>query len=407
MPSKSAGIVVAAAACATLLSSACGSGGGSATATSTSTPPPTSSPATPSAVPSANTPAENGYRLVPTLPQAAFDKMLGFQTIPGSPNEAVVLTQGGVIYRIALDGSVPPAVFGDVSGLIIPNPGTEEGLLGLAFSPHFESDGRVFVDYVAGNPTRDVLARFNVSGGAIDVGSERVILEVPEPFDNHKGGQLAFGPDGYLYWGLGDGGSEGDPQQNGQKLDTLLSSILRLDVSGDGYVVPPDNPFISVAGALPEKYAYGLRNPWRFSFDPATGDLWAGDVGQDKWEEIDRIVAGGNYGWSIMEGLECYRTPNCDQTGLTLPRAVYGHDVGCAIIGGYVYRGAAMPELDGWFVYGDYCSGRVWALDTQSNSAPVLLANSGHPITSFGVLPSGEIVALSFDKTIYALERAP
>ncbi|MGA2286565.1 MAG: PQQ-dependent sugar dehydrogenase [Dehalococcoidia bacterium] len=404
MPPTRAGIAVAVAAFAALLSSACVAGAPT-TATPTSTQAPTSSPATPTAVPPANTPAANGYRLVPTLPQANFDKMLSFQTIPGSPNEAVVVTQGGVIYRIALDGSASPAVFGDVSSLIIANPGTEEGLLGLAFSPHFESDGRVFIDYVAGNPTRDVLARFNVSGGAMDIGSERVILEVPEPFDNHKGGQLAFGPDGDLYWGLGDGGSEGDPQQNGQKLDTLLSSILRLDVSGDGYTVPPDNPFLSVPGALPEKYAYGLRNPWRFSFDSATGDLWAGDVGQDKWEEVDRITAGGNYGWSIMEGLECYRTPNCDETGLTLPRAVYGHDVGCATIGGYVYRGAAMPELQGWFVYGDYCSGRVWALDTTSNSAPVLLANPGHSIESFGVLPSGEIVALSFDKTVYQLER--
>ncbi len=332
--------------------------------------------------------------------------MLGFATLPGNPNEAVVLTQGGAIYRVALDNSAPPAVFGDVSSLLIANPGSEEGLLGLAFSPRFQSDGRVFIDYSAGNPRRSVLARFNVSGGVMDMASERVILEVPQPFANHNGGQLAFGPDGYLYWGLGDGGSEGDPRQNGQKLDTLLSSILRLDVSGDGYVVPPDNPFVSVPGALPEKYAYGLRNPWRFSFDPATGDLWVGDVGQDKWEEIDRIVVGGNYGWSIMEGLECYRTPNCDQTGLTLPRAVYGHDLGCAIIGGYVYRGGAMPELQGWLVYGDYCSGRVWALDAVSNSAPVLLANSGHPIASFGVLPNGEIVALSFDKAIYQLERA-
>ena len=170
--------------------------------------------------------------------------------------------------------------------------------------------------------------------------------------------------------------------------------------------MPPDNPFVDVAGAAPEKYAYGLRNPWRFSFDPATGDLWAGDVGQDKWEEIDRIVAGGNYGWSIMEGFECYRTPDCDQTGLILPRAAYGHDVGCSVTGGYVYRGAAMPELQGWYVYGDYCSGRIWALDTASDSDPVLLAEPGHPITSFGVLPDGEIVAVSFDKAIYRLEAS-
>ena len=369
---------------------------------------PTSAPPTaPKAATSSRSgPSASGYQLVPTLPQANFDRMLAFVTIPGSANEAVIVTQGGVIYRLALDGGSPPATFGDVSGLLIANPGNEEGLLGLAFSPTFASDGRVFVDYVAGNPTRSVLARFNVANGAMDMTSEQIILEVPQPFDNHKGGQLAFGPDGFLYWGLGDGGSEGDPQQNGQKLSTLLSSILRLDVSGDTYAVPPTNPFVNVPGALPEKYAYGLRNPWRFSFDPATGDLWAGDVGQDKREEVDRITAGGNYGWSVMEGFECYRTPNCDQTGLTLPRAVYGHDVGCAIMGGYVYRGTAMPELQGWFVYGDYCSGRVWAVDTTSNADPVLLTNSGHSITSFGVLPDGEIVAITFDNAVYQLERA-
>ena len=391
--------LVIAAAC---LAAACGGGKSAAP-----TPPsltPTASSHTPA--PAISTPAANAYHLIQTLPQANFNRMLGFVTVPGSSNEAVVVTQAGVIYRIALDGSFPPAVFGDVSALLIANPGNEEGLLGLAFSPAFASDGRVFVYYVAGNPTRSVLARFNVVNGAMDMTSQRVVLEVPQPFDNHKGGQLAFGPDGFLYWGLGDGGSEGDPLQNGQKLSTLLSSILRLDVSGDAYTVPPTNPFLKVPGALSEKYAYGLRNPWRFSFDPATGDLWAGDVGQDRWEEIDKITAGGNYGWSIMEGFECYRTPNCDQTGLILPRAVYGHDVGCAIIGGYVYRGTAMPELQGWLVYGDYCSGRVWALDTMSNSDPILLTDSAHSIASFGVLPDGEIVVITFDKAIYQLERA-
>jgi glucose/arabinose dehydrogenase len=389
-----------------LLVAACG-GGATKTATSTppSTPPATAQAAAASVTPPAGVPAANGYRLVTTLPRANFDRMLDFAAVPGSPNQAVVLTQGGVVYRIALDGSSPPAVFGDVSSLIIANPGNEEGLLGIAFSPGFATDGRVFVYYSAGNPAHSVLSRFSVSGGTMDMTSERVILEVPQPFANHNGGQLAFGPDGFLYWGLGDGGSEGDPQQNGQKLSTLLSSILRLDVSGDTYSIPPANPFLNVPGALPEKYAYGLRNPWRFSFDSVTGDLWAGDVGQDKWEEIDRITAGGNYGWSIMEGFECYRTPTCDQTGFMLPRAVYGHDVGCSVIGGYVYRGAAMPELQGWYVYGDYCSGRVWALDTATNSDPVLLAEPGHSIASFGVLPDGEIIALSFDKAIYQLER--
>jgi glucose/arabinose dehydrogenase len=333
--------------------------------------------------------------------------MLGLAAIPGSANEAVVLTQGGVIYRVALDGSFSPTVFGDLSGLLIENPGNEEGLLGLAFSPRFGVDGRVFVDYSAGNSRRSVLARFNVSNGTMEMGSERVILEVPQPFANHNGGQLAFGPDGYLYWGLGDGGAAGDPQGNGQKLSTLLASILRLDVSGDGYTVPPDNPFVDVAGALPEKYAYGLRNPWRFSFDRLTGDLWTGDVGQGKWEEVDRIESGGNYGWSIMEGFECYQGPGCDQTGLIPPRAVYDHDAGCSITGGYVYRGAAMPELQGWYVYGDYCSGNIWALDTTTDSEPVLLVESGHTITSFAELPDGEIVALTFDSGIFRLQQAP
>ncbi len=400
-------LAVAAAVCLAALASGCGgSGGGSATPTPTAVP--TGAPPPAVGTPSQDdTPVAEAYQLVPILSQANFDRMLGFVTIPQNPNAAVVLTQGGVIYHVPLDGSAPPTVFGDLSKLIIANPGNEEGLLGLAFSPNFQSDKRVFVDYVAGNPTRDVLARFSATNDVMDTGSERVILEVPEPFDNHKGGQIAFGPDGYLYWGLGDGGSEGDPQGNGQKLDTLLSSILRLDVSGDGYTVPPNNPFVSVPGARPEKYAYGLRNPWRFSFDPSTGMLWVGDVGQDKWEEVDEINPGGNYGWSIMEGFDCYGTQNCDKTGLKLPRAVYGHDVGCAIIGGFVYYGSEMPELDGRFIYGDYCSGRVWALDTRSYGAPILLTNSGHPITSFGVLPDGELVALSFDKMVYQLERAP
>lgn len=394
--------LVIAAACfiAACIVAACGGG------KSVSPPPPPLTPTASDTPAPAPGPVANAYRLVHVLPQADFDRMLGFAAIPGSPNEAVVLTQGGVIYRVALDGSVPPAVFGDVSGLLIANPGSEEGLLGLAFSPTFAGDGRVFVDYSAGNPRRSVLARFRVADGAMDMSSERIILEVPQPFANHNGGQLAFGPDGFLYWGLGDGGSEGDPQQNGQKTSTLLSSILRLDVSGDTYAVPPTNPFVSVEGARPEKYAYGLRNPWRFSFDPATGDLWAGDVGQNKWEEIDRIVAGGNYGWSIMEGFECFRTTGCDQTGLTLPRAAYGHDFGCSVTGGYVYRGTAMPELQGWYVYGDYCSGMIWALDTTTNGDPVLLAEPGHPITSFGLLPDREVVIISFDKAIYQLERA-
>ena len=374
------------------------------TATPTSAPVPAPRPtpaptATPAPAP-AITPVAGGYTLTQVLPSATFGGMLGFAPIPGSGSEGVVVTQGGVIYRVPLSGSGPSAVYSDLSGLLISDPGFEEGLLGLAFSPGFQSDGRVYVYYTAGGPRRSVLSRFQVVGGAINLGSETVLLEVPQPFENHNGGQIAFGPDGYLYVALGDGGSGGDPNGNGQNLSTLLGSILRLDVSGGGYTVPPSNPFGS------EIYAYGLRNPWRFSFDRASGDLWAADVGQNRSEEVDRIVAGGNYGWNVMEGLECFNAASCDQGDLQLPRAVYGCDEGCSVTGGYVYRGASMPELDGWYVYGDFCSGRVWAVNTADSSPAVLLADTGLPIASFGELPDGELLALTFANAVYRLERS-
>jgi len=375
--------------------------------TVTPTPAPTSTaassptPATPTSAPAPSiTPVAGGYTLTQALPAATFDRMLGFAPIPGSGSEGVVVTQDGVIWRVPLSGSGPAAVYGDLSGLLISDFGFEEGLLGLAFSPGFQLDGRVYVYYTAGGPRRSVLSTFQVVGGAIDLGIETVLLEVPQPFGNHNGGQIAFGPDGYLYVALGDGGSGGDPDGNGQNLSTLLGSILRLDVSGVGYTVPPGNPFGS------EIYAYGLRNPWRFSFDRVSGDLWAADVGQGEWEEVDRIVAGGNYGWNVMEGLECFDAGSCDQGGLQSPRAVYGHDLGCSVTGGYVYRGASMPELDGWYVYGDFCSGLIWAVNTADDSSPVLLADTGLPIASFGELPDGELLALTFANAVYRLERS-
>jgi glucose/arabinose dehydrogenase len=351
------------------------------------------------------TPVAEAYGLGEALPVATFDRMVVFSPIPGGGNDGVVVTQGGVIYRVPLSGSGQATVFGDVSGRLISSPGNEEGLLGLAFSPDFLSDGSVYLYYTAGDPRRGVLSRFQVVGGVIDLDTETVLLEVPEPYSNHNGGQIVFGPDGYLYLGLGDGGSAGDPEGNGQNLSTLLGSILRLDVSGDGYAVPPDNPFVDRPGARPEIYAYGLRNPWRFSFDRATGDLWAGDVGQNRWEEVDRIEAGGNYGWNVMEGFECYESSDCDTSGLEAPRAAYGHDEGCSVTGGYVYRGPSMPELDGWYVYGDYCSGRIWAVNTADDSEPVLLADTGQSIASFGELPDGEVLVLTFQKAVYRLAR--
>jgi glucose/arabinose dehydrogenase len=243
-----------------------------------------------------------------------------------------------------------------------------------------------------------------VVAGALDESSEEILLEIPQPFRNHNGGQLTFGRDGYLYLGLGDGG--GQPSGTSQDLGTLLGKILRVDVSGSGIAIPDDNPFVGINGARPEIYAYGLRNPWRFSFDRETGQMWAGDVGQSRWEEVNLVVPGGNYGWSIMEGFYCLSGGNCDEEGLEMPRTVYGQDGGCSITGGYVYRGQSMPELDGWYVYGDYCSGNIWALDTEATTEPVLLAETGLSIPAFAELPDGELLVVTFDNAIYRLERS-
>jgi glucose/arabinose dehydrogenase len=221
---------------------------------------------------------------------------------------------------------------------------------------------------------------------------------------------MAFGPDGYLYIGLGDGGGSGDPQGNGQNLGTLLGSILRIDVSGlsapGDYEIPADNPFVDTVGARAEIWAFGLRNPWRFSFDSETGLLWAGDVGQNLWEEIDIIVKGANYGWNIMEGLHCYSpATGCDQSGLTLPLVEYDHSQGCSVIGGYVYRGDQIASLQGYYIYGDYCSGNIWALAYHNNAVTqnILLVESGLSITSFGEDLAGNLYILSRDGGIYTL----
>jgi glucose/arabinose dehydrogenase len=396
-----------------MTAAACGDGGDGASpqaepqpTVTADKPSPEPTATTPATTPAA-TPAAGAYEVVEALPSATFERMLGFATIPGAADEAVVVTQGGEIWRVSLSDSFSPKEFGDVSDRVIDYRAENEGgLLGLAFSPDFRLDGRVYLYFTAGDPRRSVLSRFQVVGDVMDVESETVLLEVPQPFGNHNGGQITFGPDGYLYVALGDGGSAGDPEGNGQDLSTLLGSILRLDVSGEDYAVPPDNPFVDTPGARPEIYAYGLRNPWRFSFDRASGDLWAGDVGQNRWEEVDRIAPGANYGWNVMEGFECFEPSDCDTGGLESPRAVYGREDGCSVTGGYVYRGTSMPELNGWYVYGDYCSGKIWAVDTADDSAPVLLADSGLPIASFGELPDGELLVLTFDNAVYQLQRS-
>jgi glucose/arabinose dehydrogenase len=382
--------------------------GGSATATPTTIRPPTATVEL-GPTPPPRTVIENGYVAEQVFANIALRGMLGLHPIPGDEDFVVVLTQEGVIYRASTkDASREPTVFLDIRDRIKQDLDTEEGLLGLAFSPDYQTTAEFYVNYTAADPRRNVISRFVSKGDAADPDSETVLLEIMQPFRNHNGGALQFGPDDMLYISSGDGGSGGDPQGNGQSLDTMLGKILRIDVSGaEGYLTPADNPFAG-GGGLPEIWAYGLRNPWRITFDTETGDLWAADVGQGDIEEIDLIKRGGNYGWNIMEGPECYNASDCDRSGLIPPRAWYGHEDGnCSVTGGYVYRGERLPELEGWYIYGDYCSGLVWGFDaSQADAPPVLLAQTQRAISSFAQDTAGEIYLVTFNNAIYQLAPA-
>jgi len=329
-----------------------------------------------------------------------------------------VVEQGGRILVFANDSAASSAeVFLDLSSQIS-SPTGEEGLLGLAFHPQYASNGYFYVNYTAPNPLRTVISRFQVSANdplKADPSSEYRILQYNQPYTNHNGGMLAFGPDGFLYIGAGDGGSGGDPQNNGQNLSVLLGKILRIDVNDTTtttrYRIPADNPWAGNAmGYRGEIWAYGLRNPWRFSFDPPTGALWAGDVGQDTREEIDIIEKGKNYGWRIMEGSICFNPASgCDQTGLTLPVKDYGRSLGSCVTGGYVYRGSRRTDLTGAYVYGDYVSGRIWMLRYHGASltADSLLIQAPLLISSFGTDQAGELYVLSYTTgQIYRFNRS-
>jgi glucose/arabinose dehydrogenase len=324
-----------------------------------------------------------------------------------------ILEQLGTI-RILKDGVLLPTPFLDLRGLVNVN-GNERGLLGLAFDPDYAANGRFFVNYTDADGS-SVTARYSVSPSDPDLAdpaSSVPILRIPHPqYANHNGGNLVFGPDGYLYFGMGDGGSQGDPNGNGQNLGVLLGKLLRIDVSSEAYAIPPTNPFAGQAGVRPEIWAYGLRNPWRFSFDRKTGDLYIADVGQDAYEEIDFQSAqdrgGENYGWNFMEGFHPYQGQA--PSGLTPPVAEYDHSGGnCAVTGGYVYRGALLPEVYGMYIFGDYCSGRIWVLRRAADGWKMAeWIDSGLAITSFGEDDSGELYAL--DRTsggVFQLASAP
>ena len=352
----------------------------------------------------------------PSLPPGAFGSRPLLLTYPPDGTDRVtVAEQSGKVYMLRNDPSVREvALFLDISGKVSTQ-GNEEGLPGLAFDPGYARTGAFYVYYSAASPRRSVLSRFTVRAGdpnAADASSEQVVLEVPQPFSNHNGGALAFGPDGYLYVGLGDGGSAGDPQSNGQSLRTLLGKVLRIDVRVPDrpYAVPQDNPYVgpqAPSGARGEIWAYGLRNPWRFSFDRATGDLWVGDVGQNRREEIDLVRKGGNYGWNIMEGGDCFSPASgCNRAGLLAPVTTYSHDLGCSVTGGYVYRGAAHPALRGAYLYADFCSGAIWGLryDGSEVTDHRLLLDTPLAIASFGEDAAGELYITAFDGHVYRVQ---
>ncbi len=357
--------------------------------------------------------AAQQLQLQTAFPNLHFARPVDLQNAGDASNRIFVVEQSGIIRVFENSSSATAAgVFLDLR-LKVNDSGNEEGLLGLAFHPDYESNGYFYVNYTAFPPRRTVIARYQVSAAnpnKADSTGEKVLLEFAQPFENHNGGQIAFGPnDGYLYIASGDGGSGGDPRGNGQSLRTLLGKILRLDVntaSGNRqYGIPADNPFANnTAGNREEIFAYGLRNPWRISFDPVTGLLWAGDVGQGRREEIDIVTQGGNFGWSRMEGFVCYPSgnTNCDMTGLVLPVWDYGRNLGSSITGGYVYRGTTVPRLAGAYIYADFVSGRIWSLhDKGGRWADTLRSNSGLNISSFGVDQNRELYICAFDGKIY------
>ena len=362
-------------------------------------------------------PAPSGFAAA--FVAGGFTDLVLLVSAPGDTSRLFLVEKTGTI-RVLRSGTLQPRPFLNVSTRL--TQGSEQGLLGLAFHPQYAANGRFYVHYTdqAGD-TRVV--EFLVSSNPDSASAtEREILFRDQPYSNHNGGQITFGPDGYLYIGLGDGGSGGDPHGNGQSLGTLLGKILRIDVDGGApYSIPADNPFVGRAGARGEIWSYGLRNPWRFTFDAGTGAMLIGDVGQNQWEEIDYEPAGTggrNYGWNRMEGAHCYPGGTaCDTTGLVLPVAEYDHGAGCSVTGGHVYRGEELPELQGVYFYGDYCTGLIRSFRISDGAAvdhrdwtAALRTQSGGPmagLSSFGVDSRGELYLILLSGEIYRLVRRP
>ena len=362
----------------------------------------------------AGTPVAGMPTLQARLVVSGLSSPLDLQSAPGDRERLYVVEQDGRI-RVVRGGQLQAAPFVDLSGRL--TSGGEQGLLGLAFHPQFATNRRFFVNYTNRAGDTHVAELRASSADQADPATERVLLVVRQPFANHNGGGLAFDGSGRLLIALGDGGSGGDPFGNGQSLSTLLGKILRIDVdSGTPYGVPTDNPFVGSPGVLPEIWAYGLRNPFRISVDRPTGDLYIGDVGQSRVEEIDVGAStrrgGENYGWNVTEGSQCFRpTSGCNRSGITFPVYEYSHPAGCSVTGGVVYRGCRMPDLAGTYFFGDFCTGFVRSFRLVNGQASdVRDWTSGlrgiDSVTSFGTDADGEVYVVDYDGEVYRLEPA-
>jgi len=361
------------------------------------------------------TPTSGGLQLVPVVTSGLSSPL--YLTAPDGDPRLFIVEQAGRI-RIVRGGQLLTQPFLDITDRVAS--GGEEGLLGLAFHPNYAANGYFYVDYThlnsAGDTLYTVVERYTVSAApdSADSASHKLILRIVQPYSNHNGGLVMFGPDGMLYIGMGDGGSGGDPENRAQDPDSLLGKLLRIDVDhGDPYAIPPDNPFATSGGA-PEIWALGLRNPWRFAFDPPSGLLYIADVGQNLWEEVNVTPAGQaglNYGWRITEGAHCFNPNPCSTTGLVQPAVEYSHADGCSVTGGFVYRGSLAPPLVGQYFYSDYCGG--WLRSFSYASGAVTGQTSWSLNVSLGLVLSlgedaaGELYVLAANGRVYRITLAP
>ncbi len=381
----------------------CGGGGGGVTPAASMSPPPGNSPPP--------------VALADAFPNLSFTQPLLLLQGPADSSTWFVVERAGVVRAFDNDPGVGVSrVFVDLRGLVDSGPG-EAGLLGMAFHPDYANNRQVYLSFtVTGAPLVSRIDRFTSTDGGLtlDPATQTTILSLDQDFGNHNGGHLAFGPDGYLYLGFGDGGSGGDPNNRAQATNYLLGTIARINVdSGTPYVIPADNPFAgnpicaqgSGAAACPEIFAFGFRNPWRWSFDSATGDLFVADVGETSFEEIDRVTNGNNYGWNFREGANCFNANVCVTAGLIDPIHEYGRNEGTSVTGGYVYRGTNIPLLTGFYVFADFTTGRIWSIDSTAQNLVEsdLLIDSSLNIASFGQSNAGELYVVNFGGTLHQI----